>query len=108
MAALTVNQIDLGGVEYALESAAAGGDTFVNNGKSIFVIDNADASPHTVTFNTPGKIKGVDIDNPAVTIPAGETHFIGPFDTSIFNGATGTVAVTYDGVTSVTVGVFSL
>jgi len=51
MAALTVQNILLAGAEKtALTAAASGGDTFVNDGKTILEITNGDASPMTLTI----------------------------------------------------------
>ena len=51
MAALTVQTIPLLGVQKAtLVAAATAGDTFVNDGKTIFEVNNADVSATTVTI----------------------------------------------------------
>lgn len=113
MAELTVNAITQDGVDQSALAVAAdvAGDS-VRSANGIFIfIDNADASPHTLTVAAP---KASTICPPygelpiaaiAITVPAGETRSLtipaGFADSGLFNW-------TYDAVTSVTVGVFSL
>lgn len=108
MAELTVQNIVITGLEETLAAAAAGGDTFKNDGRIFFYVRNASVADITVTFTTPGKIGGVDIENPAVVVTAAEERMIGPFNPSIFNNASGLVAVTYSGVTTLTVAAIRL
>jgi len=109
MALLTNQAIDLTGLaEFTLAAAAGGGDSFTNSGRCIFVIDNADASPMTVTFNSlVASSFGTD-ENVAVTVTNAERAFIGPFQTARFNAIDGSVGVTYSGVTALTVAVLEL
>lgn len=104
---LTSTQIVLAGVELELEAATADGNYFPCSGKDVFVINNASASPVTVTFDSKRLVYGTDV-NPAVVIPAGETHLIGPFLKERFDDGDGYVHLTYSAVTDVTVGVFKL
>jgi len=104
MAALTVAAIDLTGVVLADVDAAAagGGDTFANNGNTLFYIDNQNGSGMSVTFDdtgtpTPsGTLDAFDHDV-TVAIGANEAQLLGPFDTQRFGT---TVSVTYTAVTS--------
>lgn len=108
MAALTVLTPTVNGALLGAVAAAAGGDTFVNNGDTLFYIKNASASQITVTFVTAGTTKqGIAIADVAVTVAAGAEKIIGPFDPTDFNGASG-VSVTYSDVTTVTVRAISL
>lgn len=108
MATLTVQNISLAGITPSYTAAAAGGDEFANTGDTYFQIKNG-GSEITLTIETPAKIEGIDIAEITVTIPATTgDKVIGPFDTAIFNQTTGRVAVTYSGVTTVTVGAFKL
>jgi hypothetical protein len=107
MAALTTNVVPLAGLRFddKLVAAAGGGDT-AQTGAGIFLaVKNADASPHTVTLATPGTVDGLAIADRAVTVPAGQT-FVIPVTDRYRDPSTGRAAITYDGVTSVTVGVF--
>jgi hypothetical protein len=103
MAEITVQNIAISGLEETFASAAGGGDTFKNDGRTFFHVKNGSGGNITLTFTTPGKIGGVDIANPEVVCDAGEERLIGPFEPSIFNNASGLVAVGYSGVTSLTV-----
>ena len=108
MATLTVQNISLAGITPSYASAAAGGDEFVNTGDTLFQIKNG-GSEITLTIETPAKIEGIYIAEITVTIPATTgDKMVGPFDPAIFNQSTGRVAVTYSGVTTVTVGAFKL
>lgn len=109
MAALTPVTPSLTGPSTAMVAAAGGGDTFQNTGKEYFLIRNADAAPHDVTFDSPGTCDFAAAANAAhdnvVTVPAGEQRIIGPFPVTRFNDGNGNVSVTYSAVTSVTVAV---
>ena len=86
-------------------AAATLGDEFLNDGKKLFLVDNASAGAVAVTFSTPITIDGEAVDNKVVSVPAGETHLLGPFPTNVYNDGDGKVLVGYDDPTSVTVGV---
>jgi len=103
MAEITVQEIAITGLEETFVSAAGGGDTFKNDGRTFFHAKNGSGADQTLTFTTPGKIHGVAIADPTVVVTAGEERLIGPFDPSIFNNASGLVAVSYSAVTSLTV-----
>ncbi|MEI5520660.1 hypothetical protein WB388_08600 [Streptomyces brasiliscabiei] len=107
MAALATNVVPLAGLrsDDKLVAAAGGGDT-AQTGSGVFLrVANADASPHTVTLVTPGTVDGLAIADRAVVVPAGQTFDI-PVTDRYRNPSTGRAAITYDGVTDVTVGVF--
>jgi hypothetical protein len=112
MAALTVENTGLGSSSLTptFVSAAGGGDTFLNDGRTMFYCKNAGGSPITVTVDTPNTLRGgIAIENPVTTVPAGSEEVIGPFDPAIFNQAAGTgVSITYSDVTSVTVAAIRL
>lgn len=109
MAALAFNAIDKTGVELSslLVAASSGGDTFPTGSQGIIVINNADDSPHTVTITTPVATKDCPpfgnqtISNIDVVVPAGEQHI---FTVPSGYATSGLISLTYDAVTSVTVG----
>jgi len=109
MAELTVQQIDRAGgaiLNDDLVAADVAGDTFINNGRTMLVVDNQDASPITVTIDSP-----VDCDqgfehDPDPTVGAGDTVILGPFAQGRFN-TDGKVVVAYSAVASVTVVAYS-
>ena len=105
MAAITVVQTIVAGlINPTFDAAAAGGDTFTNDGNTIYIVKNGGAGSITVTFDDTGSISPVsgktfdpDVD---VVIPAAQDAYIGPFTTARFGT---NCSVTYSGVTSVTV-----
>ena len=108
MATLTVSTVDAGtgvNITDTLTAAASGGDVFANDGKTLFVVYNGDASPITVTFAsaaTAGR-DSLAVADPAPTVEASKHEVFGPFEQGIFNNSSGQVSVTYSAVTSVTV-----
>jgi hypothetical protein len=108
MAALATNVVPLQGLQLdaQLVAAAAGGDTAQTGSGTYLAVKNADASSHTVTLAVPATVDGdLTITSRAVVVAAGKTWFI-PLTDRYRNPSTGRAAITYDAVTSVTVGVF--
>lgn len=108
MAELSVQDISRSGLNPTLGSAASGGDT-VDQGTSqeVFLyVDNQDASSKEVTVtaeNTDKEVPGwgtLSISDVVVSVPAGETRFIGPFPRNPF---TTTLSISYDAVTSLNI-----
>ena len=105
MAAISVVQVSITGlVNPTFTAASAAGDTFTNDGNTIYVIKNGGGGATTVTFDDTGSITPVgaktfdaDVD---VVIGAGEDAYIGQFTLARF-GTSVTVTMTVD--TSVTV-----
>lgn len=97
------------GVAATAASAAGGGDVFPNNGKTIVEIINGGAGSITPTFAATGVLpSGAAISNVATAVAAGVTRVFGPFPTNEFNNSSGQVAITYTGVSSVTVRCISM
>jgi len=109
LAAITVEKIVVGGTEPTFVAAAGGGDSFVNDGaKTTFLVDNASGGALTVTFDGvgTGPTDAVAFDDDiATSVGAGELWEFGPFPKARFGSV---VAVTYSGVTSLTVAATSL
>ncbi|WP_329214798.1 hypothetical protein OG352_05195 [Streptomyces sp. NBC_01485] len=107
MAALATTVVPLTGVRFddKLVAAAGGGDT-AQTGAGIFLaVKNADSGSHTVTIATPETVDGLAVADRTMAVAAGQT-FVIPLTDRYRNPSTGRAAITYDGVTSVTVGVF--
>jgi len=107
MAALTTNVLPLTGLRFddKLVAAAGGGDTAQTGAGVLLAVKNADSGSHTVTLATPGTVDGLAVADRAVAVPAGQT-FVIPITDRYRDPSTGRAAISYDGVTSVTVGVF--
>lgn len=108
MATLTVQSIVAAGLNPSYAAAAGGGDEFANDGSSFLHVVNGGGGAINVTLATTQTVDGLAVADQVVNVPAGEDRMIGPLRRGLFNDAGGLVQVTYDGVTSVTVGVFAL
>lgn len=87
-------------------AAAGGGDTApVGPGRFLYV-NNGSGGSLTVTVATPGTVSGLAIADTAVAVAAGD-HALIPL-ANVFRGANGRAAITYSGVTSLTVAAFEL
>lgn len=99
------------GLVAAYTAADSGGDTFVNDGKTLLHLKNTDGSPTTVTvtaesssLEVPGY--GTVTKADAVTVQAATTEeFLGPFPVIAFGRV---CAVGYSSVTALTVAVVRL
>lgn len=96
------------GAAVALGAAAALGDTYINDGRTFFLVNNADAAPIDVTLavqkathNVPG-LGTVTKANVVVNVPAGTQRMI-VLPRAPYNTDEGRVAVTYSAVANVTV-----
>lgn len=114
MAQLTVTSITQDGVDQNASAVAAdvAGDSVTASSGLFVEMTNGDASPHTLTVAKPKTTTAcppfgtLDIDDIVITVPAGETRsFTIPPG---FSDGSGNFAWTYDAVTSVKIGVFSL
>jgi len=109
MAALATQDIRRSGTVPSMAAAAAGGDTFTPSIDTFVIVTNGGVGSITVTVDTPNEaFPDVGIAQVSVTVTAGQTKHIGPFNYDQFAQSDGTAAMTYSGVTSVTVGVFKL
>ena len=110
MAAITVQTVALTGTAITAGAAGGGGDTFINNGKTLYKVINAGGAPVLVTFTATGSlIGGASVASiTAASVANGTTKYFGPFPEQFFNNSSGAVAVTYNGVTAITVSAISL
>jgi hypothetical protein len=107
MAALTTHVVPLTGLQLdaQLVAATSGGDDCQTGSGVFLAVKNADAGAHTVTLATPQTVDGdLTVSDRTVSVAAGKTSFI-PVTDRYRDPATGRAAITYDGVTSVTVAV---
>ena len=115
MALLAVTPITKAGVpdiSTALVAADAAGDS-VNSSSGLFItLDNADAAPHTLTIVAPVATAGcghygeLPVEDIAFVVVNGTTGFL--TIPAGYSDGSGNFSWTYDAVTAVTVGVFSL
>jgi hypothetical protein len=115
MAELTVQRVSKAGIADmagALEAAAALGDSVDNASGLLVVMGNGDASPHTLTVAAPtattdcGNFGSLPVADLTLVVAAGDIGFltIPPG----YRDSDNLFSWTYDGVTDVTIGVFSL
>lgn len=104
MALLTVQNATTNGIIKTMVAAAAGGDTFANDGNTMLFVKNGSGVSVTVTINSQTLCNyGFDHDI-VVALAAGAEIAFPRLDTIRFNDpATGLVNVIYSAVTSVTV-----
>lgn len=109
MAELTVQQATIAGAQEAtLVAAAAGGDTFDNDGKTLLRVANGGGSPITVTITGQKTLPIGTSATKTVSVTNGQTFVIGPFPVGVYNtDGANEVQVGYSDVTSVTVGAVS-
>ncbi len=115
MAELTVLAIQKAGIadiSAVLVAADVAGDT-VGSSSGIFIaMANGDASPHTLTVAAPtattdcGNFGELDVEDITLVVAAGDTGFVS-IPLAYIDGS-GDFAWTYDAITSVTIGVFSI
>jgi hypothetical protein len=106
MAILTTVQPAYAGTAAAPATPQAGGDKFLNDGSTIFLIENGSASSRTVTVAVPGTAEGLAITAPVVTIPAGERRICGPYPPRFFNDVDGYVNLSYSAVANMSITVY--
>lgn len=109
MAVISIQDLAVSGLEATYGAANSGGDTFANDGKTLFHAKNGSGGDITITFAAASAsvqkagYGSVSISNTAVVVTAGEERLIGFFPTKRFNNSSGQVAVSYSGVSSLTV-----
>ncbi|MGH7206838.1 MAG: hypothetical protein ACREI2_11585 [Nitrospiraceae bacterium] len=112
MAALTIQEIVVGGAVPTYAAAAAGGDTFAPTAQQPHVlhVKNGGAGSINVVVDDPNSVNpgSATAFDPDVTVAvaAGAEKMIRLGYTRFRNTGTGAVSITYSGVTTVTVAVF--
>ena len=109
MAELTVQQITEAGGVATYVSAAADGDTADNNGNMFLHIKNGSGGSITVTITAvttsvdSGMYGDLTKANASIAIAGSAEAFIGGFAPAAFNDGNSEIAITYSGVTSLTI-----
>jgi len=100
MATLPILQLSQAGVDISTLGSPTGPDDFVNDGKTLILVTNADGTNTEVTFDSITNCdQGFD-HNIVVDVPAGDTYAIGMFTVKRFGSS---VAVSYEKTTSLTI-----
>lgn len=114
MATLSVNSVSKAGIvdiDVPLVSADVAGDDVVSSSKLLLVLKNDDASPHTLTLTRPsatiqcGNVGLADLSDIVLIVAGSDIGFV-----TIPDGyaSAGSFSWTYDAVTSLSIGIFSL
>lgn len=104
MSTLTYQQATIAGTTFTTQAAQVGGDKVAPHPRGFVLVENADASPVTVTIATPGNDKyGQARPDIPITVAASSKKLIGPFPNDLASDVDGLVAITYSGVTSLSV-----
>jgi hypothetical protein len=101
---LATQYVPHGGKQPSYASAAAGGNSCATGWGMALHIRNGDSAPHTATIAVPLRVDALTVTGRTVTVTAGGMSFV-PMLPLYRDPATGLAAITYDGVTSVTVAV---
>lgn len=105
---LAAEDVTRAGLDLTLAAANVDGHAFNADPRVCLVVDNADAAPITVTVVTPGTVSGQAIADLAVTVPAGESRYIGPFTSTFTDPVDRKVDVDFSAVANVTVGLLRI
>lgn len=107
MATLTAQVLSSDGLDPTYSPADVAGDEFDNASlKNPFVhVKNGDAAGITVTPVITQLVDGQSVTPKNISIPAGESRFIGPFPRAAYGT---TLTLTYSAVANVTVAVLQL
>jgi hypothetical protein len=108
VALLAPTSIDrLGTAKLSALAAAAtvGGDTFVSTGYELLYINNASVGDITLTIAIQYTVDTEAVASRTVVIKAGANYLLGVWAPGIYGDSTGTVYLTYSGVTTLTVAI---
>jgi hypothetical protein len=115
MATLTVQSTSFAGLQYTLGAASAS-DNFTNDGRTLLVFVNGNASARTLTITANDTTKNgygsIDVPNTVLTIPGSGTNggrlIVGFLPQARFNDVAGRVNYTLDNATDMTVAAISV
>ncbi|MFP4647286.1 MAG: hypothetical protein ACLFN4_06670 [Candidatus Acetothermia bacterium] len=112
MAELTVQEMDMSGLDPSFDGADSEGDKFRNDGKTfLYVKDTGTTAPDvTLKIQKTIDVGGVtlSITDPTVSVESGGEQLIGPFPLDWLNDADKFVNVEYDDETDVDVAAIKL
>lgn len=109
MATLTTQNITTAGITPSYAAATGGGDAMVPGSSNFLHVKNGGGSSITVTVVTPATVDAsLAVADRAVTVAAGAESMIKVTPELYRDPATGLAAITYSGVTTVTVAAISV
>lgn len=104
MALLATQSPSLGGTVRSYVAASAGGDTMVPDDRAYLSVKNGGGSSITVTITAQTPCNHGSLHDGGGSVAAGAERMFGPISPSRFaRSSDGLAAITYSGVTSVTV-----
>lgn len=107
MATLTTQPVQPTGLNPTFVAAAGGGDKLIPSDGLFLVVKNGGGAPITVTVDSITPCSQGSDHNLVVSVTNAQERWIGPLDPARFTSPVdGLIAVTYSGVTTVTVGAF--
>lgn len=80
------------GTTMTLAAASGDGHKFPNTGREFVVVTNSYTATVTLTVVTGGNAGGIAISDVDVSLTAGQSKIVGPFNTAIFNQPSGSDA----------------
>lgn len=109
MATLAYVQVGIAGTNPGLAAATGGGDKVPVNDRGFLMVVNGGGGSINVTVAVPGNTKyGEANPDKVIAVAAGATKLIGPFPADLADPSDGLVAISYSGVSSVTVAAVSV
>lgn len=103
MATLTAQRLLRTGLTPNFVAATAGGDSFINDGRTMFRWKNTSGAPITVTIPLVTTVDGQVVTSKTVTVPATTGDITTDVFPADYNDNLGQVNCTYSGVTNLTV-----
>lgn len=97
---LAVQRITRAGLDPSFTAANVDGHSITNDGDVFVTVKNGSASAITATFITPYQVAGLNVEDLAVSVPAGGERDIGRFPPATFGRA---LDIDFSAVDSVTV-----
>jgi hypothetical protein len=106
MTILIVQSISRSGVQPIYNTAAGGGDEFLNDGRTWIHVKNG-AVVLNITLVSQITVDGLDVEDLVITVPINDERLIGIFSTEWYNDADGKVQIIYDDASNVTLAVLT-
>ena len=96
------------GIQPTFAACSSGGDAFANDGKTLLIIKNANASSRTLTIISQNTVDGLAVADRAITLVATDDTYITDLDKGVYNDSDGLAQLTYSTEVDLTIGVIRL